>query len=148
MTDTASPMDATPEPAGGRKAAFGFIYATSVINAISFGLMIPVLPNLIREMAGGDTASAASWQALFGVTWGAMQFVSAPVLGLLSDRYGRRPVLLISIFGLGVDFLVIAFAPTLWWLLAGRIFSGMTAASFSTANAYVADVTPPEKRAR
>lgn len=131
-----------------RAPAFGFIYATAVMNAISFGLMIPVLPNLIKAFVGGDTASAASWQALFGVTWGAMQFFAGPVLGMLSDRYGRRPVLLISIFGLGCDFLVMAFAPTLWWLLAGRVLNGMTAASFSTANAYVADVTPPENRAR
>lgn len=139
---------AASAPGPRRAPAFGFIYATAVMNAISFGLMIPVLPNLIRAFLGGDTASAASWQALFGVTWGSMQFFAGPVLGLLSDRFGRRPVLLISIFGLGCDFLVMAFAPTLWWLLAGRILNGMTAASFSTANAYVADVTPPESRAR
>lgn len=137
----------------GRAPAFGFIYASAVMNALSFGLMIPVLPNLIKALVGGTdaavvTASAASWQAVFGVTWGAMQFISSPVLGMLSDRFGRRPVLLISIFGLAADFLVMAFAPTLWWLFLGRVLNGMTAASFSTAGAYVADVTPPEKRAR
>jgi DHA1 family tetracycline resistance protein-like MFS transporter len=146
--ESLDPAVAAAAPGPRRAPAFGFIYATAVMNAVSFGLMIPVLPNLIKAFVGGDTASAASWQALFGVTWGAMQFLAGPVLGLLSDRYGRRPVLLISIFGLGCDFLVMAFAPTLWWLLAGRVLNGMTAASFSTANAYVADVTPPEKRAR
>ena len=135
-------------PVRGRAPAFRFIYITAVLNAVSFGLMIPVLPNLIKSFVGGDTASAATWQAVFGVTWGVMQFVAGPILGMMSDRYGRRPVLLISIFGLAADFLVMAFAPTLWWLLVGRVLNGMTAASFSTANAYVADVTPPEARAR
>jgi DHA1 family tetracycline resistance protein-like MFS transporter len=135
-------------PVRGRAPAFRFIYITAVLNAVSFGLMIPVLPNLIKAFGGGDTAAAATWQAVFGVTWGAMQFVAGPILGMMSDRYGRRPVLLISIFGLAADFLVMAFAPTLWWLLVGRLLNGMTAASFSTANAYVADVTPPEARAR
>ncbi len=141
-------IEATPPGNSGAPASFRFIYATAVLNALSFGLMIPVLPNLIKSFVGGDTASAASWQALFGVTWGVMQFITGPVLGMLSDRYGRRPVLLISIFGLGADFLVMAFAPSLWWLLVGRVLNGMTAASFSTANAYVADVTAPEHRAK
>ncbi len=136
----------------GRQAAFGFIFATAVMNAVSFGLMIPVLPNLIRSFFGAansaNTASAADWQAIFGVTWGAMQFFSGPVLGMLSDRFGRRPVMLISIFGLALDFLVMTFAPTLAWLLLGRVLNGATAASFSTANAYVADVSAPEHRAR
>lgn len=149
MTDQAAgarPGDEAPK--SGRAPAFRFIYATAVMNAVSFGLMIPVLPNLIKSFVGGDTASAASWQALFGVTWGAMQFITGPVLGMLSDRYGRRPVILISLFGLGVDFLIMAFAPSLWWLLVGRVLNGVTAASFSTANAYVADVTPGERRAK
>jgi DHA1 family tetracycline resistance protein-like MFS transporter len=136
-----------------RAPALRFIYISAVLNAISFGLMIPVLPNLIKVLVGGHdasvvTASAATWQAVFGVTWGAMQFITGPVLGMLSDRFGRRPVLILSIFGLGADFLVMAFAPTLWWLLLGRVLNGMTAASFSTANAYVADITPPDARAR
>jgi DHA1 family tetracycline resistance protein-like MFS transporter len=136
----------------GRQAAFGFIFASSVMNAISFGLMIPILPNLIRSFFGAtsaaSTAAAADWQAVFGVTWGLMQFISGPVLGLLSDRFGRRPVMLLSIFGLSLDFLVMAFAPSLVWLLLGRIFNGLTAASFSTANAYVADISTPETRAK
>lgn len=135
-----------------RRAAFGFIFAASIMNAISFGIMIPVLPNLIRSFLGGNTASgtaqAAQWQFVFATAWGLMQFVFGPILGMLSDRYGRRPVMLISIFGLAVDFLFMAFAPTLAWLLVGRVFNGMTASSFSTANAYVADVTTPERRAR
>jgi MFS transporter, DHA1 family, tetracycline resistance protein len=136
-------------PAGQRRAAaFGFIFAASLINSISFGIMIPILPNLIKHMTGGDTAAAAVWNTVFGVTWGAMQFFCGPVLGMLSDRYGRRPVMLISVFGLGVDFLFMALAPTLAWLFVGRILNGITASSFSTANAYVADITPPEKRAR
>ena len=118
------------------------------MNAISFGLMIPVLPNLVKSFVAGDTARAAVWTMVFGVTWGCMQFLWGPVLGSLSDRFGRRPVMLISIFGLGVDFLFMGFAPSIWWLLVGRILNGLTAASFSTANAYVADVTPPQERAR
>ncbi|MFI4975432.1 MAG: TCR/Tet family MFS transporter [Caulobacterales bacterium] len=147
QTGTA-PRAAGADPPGRRNAAFGFIFATAIMNAISFGLMIPVLPNLLKSFVGGDTARAAEWQVLFAVTWGAMQFLWGPVLGSLSDRFGRRPVMLLSIFGLGVDFLIMAFAPTIWWLWIGRVLNGLTASSFSTANAYVADVTPPQDRAR
>jgi DHA1 family tetracycline resistance protein-like MFS transporter len=132
----------------GRQAAFGFIFAASLMNAVSFGIMIPVLPNLIKAFSGGDTAEAAEWNMVFGAAWGVMQLFCGPILGMLSDRIGRRPVLLISLGGLAVDFLFMALAPTLGWLFLGRILNGMTAASFSTANAYVADVTPPEKRAK
>lgn len=132
----------------GRRAAFGFIFFSALLNSVSFGIMIPILPNLVKLLAGGDTATAADWNVVFGATWGVMQFVIGPILGMLSDRYGRRPVLLLSLFGLGVDFLFMAFAPSLAWLLVGRILNGMTAATFSTANAYVADVTPPDQRAR
>ena len=131
-----------------RQAAFSFIFASAMMNSISFGIMIPILPNLIKQLAGGDTASASEWNVLFATTWGLMQFVFGPILGMLSDRYGRRPVLLISIFGLFADFLFMAFAPTLGWLYVGRILNGITAGSFSTANAYVADIIEPEKRAR
>lgn len=143
-------MDEHPggTPAPGRRAAFGFIFAASLMNAVSFGIMIPVLPYLIKEFSGGDTALAAQWNVVFGAAWGVMQLFCGPVLGMLSDRIGRRPVLLISLFGLGVDFLFMALAPTLAWLFVGRVINGLTAASFSTANAYVADVTPPEKRAK
>jgi DHA1 family tetracycline resistance protein-like MFS transporter len=138
----------TPEARPRRAAAFGFMFASSLLNSISFGIMIPILPNLIKHMTGGDTAAATDWNTVFGMTWGLMQFFCGPVLGMLSDRFGRRPVMLISIFGLFVDFLFMALAPTLAWLFVGRILNGITAASFSTANAYVADITPPEKRAR
>lgn len=149
-----APEDRKPLAAGqaGRTAAFGFIYATAVMNALSFGIMIPILPSLIRSFFGAATpeatAQAAVWQSIFGVTWGAMQFVIGPVLGMVSDRFGRRPVMLISILGLAIDFLIMAFAPTLTWLLIGRILNGATASSFATANAYVADITPPDRRAR
>jgi DHA1 family tetracycline resistance protein-like MFS transporter len=144
MTD----QPTTAGPATGRTAAFGFIFASAVMNAVSFGIMIPVLPNLIKEFSGGDFAAASRWNVLFAFTWGLMQFFSAPIMGLLSDRVGRRPVLLISLFGLAVDFLFMALAPTIAWLFVGRVLNGMTAASFSTAGAYVADVTPPEGRAK
>lgn len=141
-------MSDTPAAPRRRTAAFGFIFATAVMNSISFGLMIPVLPNLIKQFTGGDTSAASEWNVVFAVSWGVAQFFCGPILGLLSDRVGRRPVLLISIAGLGADFLLMAFAPTLWWLLIGRIVSGVTSASFSTANAYIADVIRPDERAK
>jgi len=144
MIEEATPLAVRPP----RAAAFGFIFATALLNAISFGIMIPILPNLIKQMTGGDTAQASEWNVLFATVWGAMQFVCGPVLGMLSDRFGRRPVMLISIFGLFADFLFMAFSPNLAWLFVGRILNGITASSFSTANAYVADITPPEMRAR
>ncbi|HZZ30642.1 MAG TPA: TCR/Tet family MFS transporter [Phenylobacterium sp.] len=140
------PMPSAARPA--RQAGFGFIFASALMTSVSFGLMIPILPNLIKQFTGGDTAAASEWNVLFATTWGLMQFVVGPILGMLSDRVGRRPVLLISNFGLAVDFLFMALAPTLWWLYVGRILNGMTAASFSTAGAYLADITPPERRAK
>ena len=128
--------------------AFRFIFAAAVINAVSFGIMIPVLPNLIKEFTGGDTAAASEWNVLFGAVWGVMQLFCGPILGMMSDRYGRRPILLVSLGGLAIDFLFMALAPSLMWLFIGRVINGLTAASFSTANAYVADVTPPDKRAK
>jgi DHA1 family tetracycline resistance protein-like MFS transporter len=140
--------DSQPIVGGRRKAALGFIFAVALMDVLSLGIMIPVLPNLVKEFAGGDTASASLWVGLFATVWALMQFVCSPILGLLSDRYGRRPVILISIFGLGVDYLFMAMAPTLAWLFVGRVIHGVTAASFSTASAYIADVTPPEQRAK
>ena len=140
--------DQTPASRPARQAAFRFIFACALMNAISFGIMIPVLPNLIKQFTGGDYAQASLTNVLFATVWGVMQFFCGPILGLLSDRIGRRPVLLISLFGLAVDFLFMALAPNLAWLFIGRVINGMTAASFSTAGAYVADVTPPEQRAK
>ncbi|HLK23520.1 MAG TPA: TCR/Tet family MFS transporter [Caulobacteraceae bacterium] len=139
---------AVPVRPGRRQAAFGFIFATSVMNALSFGLMIPVLPLLLKSFVAGDTAVAALWQTVFALTWGAMQFFAGPVLGLASDRFGRRPILLISLFGLAADFMIMALAPNLGWLFLGRVLNGLTASSGSTGNAYLVDVTPPEDRAR
>jgi DHA1 family tetracycline resistance protein-like MFS transporter len=148
MGDATETLAAGAGPRPKRQAAFGFIFASALMNSISFGLMIPILPNLIRQMTGGDTAEASVWNVIFATTWGTMQFLVGPVLGVLSDRVGRRPILLISNFGLAVDFLFMAFAPTLWWLYVGRVLNGMTAASFSTGGAYVADITSPQERAK
>jgi len=133
---------------GRRKAAVGFIFVTALIDVMALGIMIPVLPTLVKQMAGGDTSVAAEWNVVFSTTFGVMQFICSPIMGLLSDRFGRRPVLLTSIFGLGLDFLFMAFAPNLRWLYAGRIINGATAASIGTANAYIADITAPENRAK
>jgi MFS transporter, DHA1 family, tetracycline resistance protein len=130
-----------------RGAALVFIFITVVVDVLALGIIIPVLPKLVEGFMGGDTARAAEIFGLFGTVWALMQFIFSPVLGALSDRYGRRPVILISCFGLGLDYIFMALAPTLWWLFAGRVISGITAASFPTAGAYIADVTPPEKRA-
>ena len=130
-----------------RRPAFGFVFATVLMSAISFSLVIPVLPHVVRRFTGGDAAEAAEWMILFASAWGVAQFLTAPILGALSDRFGRRPVLLLSTFGLGLDFLVMAFAPTLSILLVARLVSGATSATFPTAHAYVADVTPKEERA-
>lgn len=131
-----------------RRAAIGFIFVTALLDVMSLGLIIPVLPNLVKSFVGGDTASASRWVGLFGTSWALMQFIFSPVLGVVSDRFGRRPVILISVFGLGLDYVLMALAPSLGWLWLGRILSGITAASFSTAGAYIADVTPPERRAQ
>lgn len=130
-----------------RRAAVLFIFVTVLIDILSFGIIIPVLPHLIIELVGGSIAHAAVWAAAFGTLFMLMQFVFSPIQGALSDRFGRRTVILISSFGLGVDFIVMALAPVLWLLFIGRAVSGVCAASFSTANAYIADTTPREKRA-
>ncbi len=135
---------ATRQP---RKAALTFIFVTVLIDMLAFGMIIPVLPILVQNFVGGSAASAAQMYGLFGTAWALMQFIFSPVQGSLSDHFGRRPVILISCAGLGLDFILMALAPTLWWLLVGRIISGITAASFSTAGAYISDVTAPEKRA-
>ncbi len=129
------------------RAAVIFIFVTVLIDILSFGIIIPVLPHLIIDLIGGSIARAAVWVAAFGTLFMLMQFVCSPIQGALSDRYGRRVVILISCLGLGCDFVVMALAPVLWLLFIGRAISGMCAASFTTANAYIADITPHEKRA-
>jgi len=146
--DAKIPATAGGPSSGGRRAAFGFIFVSAIASAMSIGIMVPILPNLLKSFTGGDTARASEWNVLFAACGGAMSFIAGPVLGLLSDRLGRRPVLLISMFGLGLDFLFMAFAPSLAWLFVGRLISGATSGLFSTANAYVADVTDPQNRAR
>jgi len=135
-----------PAPSG-RNAALAFIFVTVLIDMLAFGMIIPVLPVLVQDFVGGDAARAAEMYGLFGTAWALMQFIFSPVQGSLSDHFGRRTVILISCTGLGLDFILMALAPNLWWLLLGRVISGITAASFSTAAAYISDVTPPEKRA-
>ena len=136
----------SPAPSG-RSLALTFIFVTVLIDMLAFGMIIPVLPVLVQDFVGGDAARAAQMYGLFGTAWALMQFVFSPVQGSLSDHFGRRTVILISCTGLGLDFILMALAPNLWWLLVGRVISGITAASFSTAAAYISDVTPPEKRA-
>lgn len=133
--------------AGPRQAAVVFILITVVLDMLSFGIIIPVLPKLVEEFLGGNTARAAEIYGLMGTAWALMQFICSPIQGALSDRFGRRPVVLLSNIGLGLDFILMALAPNVAWLFVGRVISGMAASSFSTAGAYIADVTPPEKRA-
>jgi len=130
-----------------RRAALGFIFVTVLLDMLAFGIIAPVLPRLISDFLHGDMARASKYMGLFVTTWALMQFFFSPILGMLSDRYGRRPVILLSNFGLGLDYIVMALSPTLGWLFLGRVLSGITSSSIPTANAYISDVTPPEKRA-
>ena len=139
-----NPLPAT----GARKAALAFIFITVLIDVLAFGVIIPVLPHLVQQFVGGDTSTAAYWTGAFAFSFSLVQFFSAPIQGALSDRYGRRPVILVSCLGLGLDFIFMALAPNLAWLFVGRIISAATSASFTTANAYIADVTAPEARAK
>lgn len=129
------------------RPAIVFVFITLFLDVFGIGLIVPVLPKLVQEMQGGDLHSAAHAVGWLGALYALMQFVFSPVLGSLSDRFGRRPVILTSLFGSGIDYLVLAWAPTIGWLFFARIISGMTAANFSAASAYIADVTPVEKRA-
>ena len=131
-----------------RRAALGFVFVTVLLDMLAFGIIAPVLPRLILEFLHGDMARTSEAMGLFVTTWAVMQFFFSPVLGMLSDRFGRRPVILLSNFGLGLDYAVMALAPTLSWLFVGRVLSGITASSMPTANAYLSDVLPPEKRAK
>src|SRR5216110_1423274 len=130
-----------------RKAAIIFIFVTVVLDMLALGLVAPVLPKLVLGFLNNDMKRAADWNGIFLTVFAAMQFFFSPIIGVLSDRIGRRPVLLLSSLGLGLDYIVMALAPTIGWLFLGRIISGITASSIPTAMAYIADVTPREKRA-
>jgi MFS transporter, DHA1 family, tetracycline resistance protein len=130
-----------------RPAAVIFILVTVTLDILAMGLIIPVLPKLILDFLGGKMTSAANWNGWFALVFALMQFFFSPLLGVLSDRFGRRPVILLSNLGLGLDYVVMALAPTIGWLFLGRIISGITTSSIPTAMAYIADVTPKEKRA-
>ncbi len=135
--------------AKGRKAAIGFIFITLLIDVIGFGLIIPVMPKLISDLLGINSISLASqYGGWLTFAYAFMQFLFAPVLGNLSDQYGRRPVLLISLFGFGIDYLFLSFAPSIVWLFVGRLIAGVTGASFTTATAYIADISTNENRAQ
>src|ERR671932_1744892 len=127
-----------------RPAAVIFVLVTVGLDMLAVGLIAPVLPKLILDFLGGEMKVAADWNGIFGTVFAAMQFFFSPVLGVLSDRFGRRPVILLSNLGLGLDYVVMALAPTIGWLFLGRIISGITTSSIPTATAYIADVTPPE----
>jgi DHA1 family tetracycline resistance protein-like MFS transporter len=130
-----------------RQAATAFIFVTVMLDMLALGLIAPVLPKLILDFRGGNSVSAANWLGWFGTIFALMQFFFSPILGVISDRFGRRPVILLSNLGLGLDYIVMALAPTIGWLFLGRIISGVTASSIPTSMAYIADVVPKEKRA-
>lgn len=131
--------------APGRRA-FAFVWVTVLLDMVGIGLVIPVLPSLLRELTGEDAAGASVYGGWLFFAYAAMQLLFAPILGGISDAIGRRPVLLLSVLGLGIDHALTAFSPTIVWLFAGRLLAGLFGASYATANAYIADVTPPEER--
>jgi DHA1 family tetracycline resistance protein-like MFS transporter len=137
----------TTTPSVGR-AAFIFILIMVAFDFLAFGIIAPVLPDLIRQFEGGDFARASSITGYFGFAWATMQFIFSPILGAWSDRFGRRPIILISCFGLSIDYIFMALAPSLRWLFVGRLISGITTSNVATAFAYVTDVTKPEERAK
>jgi len=129
------------------RPAIAFVLVTAALDVMAMGLVIPVLPILIEEFAG-SASTAGWWNGVMVALWALMQFVFSPIIGSLSDRFGRRPVILISIFGLAVDWVLMALAPNLWWLAVGRIIGGITSSSFTAVYAYLADIIPPEGRAK
>ncbi len=131
-----------------REPALIFIFITLLIDVTGFGIIIPVFPKLISQLIGGTMSEASQYGGWLMFAFAFAQFIFSPVMGNLSDKYGRRPVLLFSLFGFGVDYLFLALAPTVGWLFVGRIIAGITGASMTTATAYIADITPPEKRAQ
>lgn len=134
--------------ASNKNAAVGFIFITLLIDVIGFGIIIPVMPKLISQLQHVDISTASKYGSFLMFAYAAVQFFCAPILGNLSDKYGRRPVLLFSLFGFGIDYLFLALAPTYGWLFAGRIIAGITGASFTTGAAYIADISTPDNRAK
>jgi MFS transporter, DHA1 family, tetracycline resistance protein len=143
LSSPSSPL--APNPG---RAAFVFILIMVAFDFLAFGIIAPVLPDLVRQFEGGDFARASSITGYFGFAWATMQFIFSPILGAWSDRFGRRPVILISCFGLSIDYVFMALAPSLRWLFVGRLISGITTSNVSTAFAYITDVTKPEERAK
>jgi DHA1 family tetracycline resistance protein-like MFS transporter len=135
-------------PTTKKTAALSFIFITLLIDVTGLGIIVPVMPKLIEQLVHGDLSVASKYSGWLTFSYAIMQFVCSPIIGNLSDRYGRRPVLLCSLLGFGIDYMFLAFAPTIWWLFVGRIIAGITGASFTTASAYIADVSTPEKRAQ
>ena len=131
-----------------RNAALGFIFLTLLIDVTGLGIIIPVLPKLIEELIHGNISVASRYGGWLTFAYAIMQFLFSPFLGNLSDKFGRRPILLFSLFGFGVDYVFLSFAPTIGWLFVGRIIAGITGASFTTATAYIADISAPEDRAK
>ena len=139
--------DASPPTTAPRRAAVNLVLVTVLLDVLSLGITVPILPKIVEGMLGGDTGRAAIVFGLFSTAWSAMQLVFQPAIGALSDRFGRRPVILLSNLGLGLDYILMALAPNLTWLFIGRVISGICASSFSAATAYITDVTPADQRA-
>lgn len=131
-----------------KKAAIGFIFITLLIDITGWGIILPVVPKLIKELIHGDISEAAQYGGWLGFAYAITQFIFSPLVGNLSDRYGRRPIILISLFGFAVDYIFLALAPSIGWLFLGRIIAGLTGASISTASAYIADISTDEDRAK
>ncbi len=131
-----------------KQAAIGFIFITMLIDITGWGIIIPVIPKLIRELIHGDVSEAAQYGGWLTFAYAITQFVCAPLIGNLSDKYGRRPIILLSLFTFALDYLLLAFSPSIFWLFIGRIIAGLTGASITTASAYIADVSTPENRAK
>jgi DHA1 family tetracycline resistance protein-like MFS transporter len=131
-----------------KSPAIGFIFITMLIDIIGLGIIIPVIPKLIQELIHGDISEAAKYGGWLIFAYAITQFIFSPLIGNLSDKYGRRPIILISLFGFSLDYLLLAFSPTITWLFIGRIIAGITGASITTASAYIADVSTPENRAK
>ncbi|WP_301921579.1 TCR/Tet family MFS transporter [Ferruginibacter sp.] len=134
--------------ASNRSAAISFIFITLLIDVTGIGLIIPVVPGLIEQLIHGTVSEASKYSGYLAFAYAIMQFLFAPLLGNLSDKYGRRPILLLSLLGLGIDYIFLTLAPSIGWLFVGRLVAGFAGASFTTATAYIADISTPENRAQ